>query len=113
MIMDSVDENELATGLRQEGIFVSAIAFMNKAVSGFGNFVGGILLDVIGFPRGAAQAAVGVVPEETVMLLGLLQGPGMMFFYLGSLIFLARYTISRERYREIIHQLDLRRGGGD
>lgn len=113
MIMDSVDENELATGLRQEGIFVSAIAFMNKAVSGFGNFVGGVLLDVIGFPRGAAQAAVGVVPEETVMMLGLLQGPGMMFFYLGSLIFLARYTISRERYREIIHQLDLRRGGGD
>ena len=45
------------------------------------------------------------------MMLGLLQGPGMMFFYLGSLIFLARYSISRERYRDILHQLDLRRRG--
>jgi len=113
MIMDSVDESELATGLRQEGIFVSAIAFTNKAVSGLGNFVGGFLLDVIGFPRGAEQAAVGAVPDGTVMMLGLLQGPGMMLFYLGSLVFLARYTISRERYREILHQLDLRRRADD
>jgi hypothetical protein len=37
----------------------------------------------------------------------------MMLFYLGSLVFLARYTISRERYREILHQLDLRRRAGD
>jgi Na+/melibiose symporter-like transporter len=113
MIMDSVDESELATGLRQEGIFVSAIAFTNKAVSGLGNFVGGFLLDVIGFPRGAEQAAVGAVPDETVMMLGLLQGPGMMLFYLGSLVFLARYTITRERSREILHQLDLGRRAGD
>jgi glycoside/pentoside/hexuronide:cation symporter, GPH family len=105
MIMDSIDESELATGLRQEGIFVSAIAFTNKAVSGLGNFVGGLLLDAIGFPRGAAQAAVGAVPEQQVILLGLLQGPGMMFFYLCSLIFLVRYQISRERYREIVHAL--------
>jgi len=109
MIMDSVDESELATGLRQEGIFVSAIAFTGKAVSGLGNFVGGFLLDAIGFPRGAEQAAVGAVPEETVMLLGLVQGPGMMLFFLGSLVFLARYTISRDRYREILRQLDARR----
>jgi len=109
MIMDSVDENELATGLRQEGIFVSAIAFTGKAVSGLGNFLGGFLLDLIGFPRGAEQAAVGAVPEQQVMLLGLLHGPGLMLLYLGSLFFLARYRISRERYREILHALDARR----
>lgn len=109
MIMDSVDESELATGLRQEGIFVSAIAFTGKAVSGLGNFVGGFLLDAIGFPRGAEQAAVGAVPEAQVVWLGLIQGPGMMLLYLGSLVFLARYRISRERYREILHALDARR----
>ena len=78
MIMDAVDESELATGLRQEGIFVSAIAFTSKAVSGLGNFVGGFLLDAIGFPRGAEQAAVGAVGEQQVVWLGLVQGPGMM-----------------------------------
>jgi Na+/melibiose symporter-like transporter len=109
MIMDAVDESELATGLRQEGIFVSAIAFTSKAVSGLGNFVGGFLLDAIGFPRGAEQAAVGAVGEQQVVWLGLVQGPGMMLLYLGSLVFLARYRISRQRYREILHALDARR----
>jgi Na+/melibiose symporter-like transporter len=112
MIMDSIDESELATGLRQEGIFVSAIAFTSKAVSGLGNFVGGFLLDVIGFPRGAENALVGTVPETKVMWLGLLAGPGMMLFYLGSLYFLSRYRLSRERYREIVHELDARRAAG-
>ena len=112
MIMDSVDESELATGLRQEGIFVSAIAFTSKAVSGLGNFVGGLLLDAIGFPRGAEQAAVGAVPEQQVVWLGLLQGPGLMLFYLASLSFLARYRISRERYGEIARALAARVAGG-
>ena len=58
-----------------------------------------------------SASSMETVPEETVMMLGLLQGPGMMFFYLGSLVFLARYSISRERYRDILHQLDLRRRG--
>jgi Na+/melibiose symporter-like transporter len=42
------------------------------------------------------------------MLLGLLQGPGLVLFYLGSLVFLARYRITRERYREIRAELSAR-----
>lgn len=109
MIMDVVDESELQTGLRQEGIFVSAIAFMNKAVSGVGNFLGGVLLQAIGFPEGAANAAVGSVPADVIMRLGLLQGPGMMLFFLVSLVFLARFEISRERFGEIQRALAARR----
>jgi GPH family glycoside/pentoside/hexuronide:cation symporter len=110
--MDAVDESELGTGLRQEGIFVSAITFTNKAVSGLGNFVGGFLLDAIGFPRGAEQAVVDAVPEQKVLLLGLLQGPGLMILYLGGVTFLARYRISRERHREIRAALAARARGG-
>jgi Na+/melibiose symporter-like transporter len=101
MIMDVVDESELATGLRQEGIFVSAIAFTNKAVSGFGNLLGGVLLQAIGFPEGAEASRVEDVPHETVVRLGLLQGPGMMLLYLASLVFVVRYRISRRSYAEI------------
>jgi Na+/melibiose symporter-like transporter len=111
MLMDVVDESELATGLRQEGIFVSAIAFTGKAVSGLGNLLGGVALQAIGFPEGAQYAAVGVVPSETVVRLGLAQGPGMMLLHLASLSFLARYGISRRRYGEIRRELAGRRGG--
>jgi Na+/melibiose symporter-like transporter len=109
MIMDVVDESELATGQRQEGIFVSAIAFTGKAISGFGNLLGGVALQVIGFPEGAEAAAVGAVPPETIVRLGLAQGPGMMLLHLGSLSFVARYSVSRERYAEIRRELATRR----
>ena len=45
MIADTVDENELITGKRQEGMFASAIAFSAKATSGIGGFLAGVALD--------------------------------------------------------------------
>lgn len=102
MIQDSVDENELATGERQEGVFVSAVAFAGKAVSGFGNLLGGIALQLIAFP---ARAAPGTVPQNKVDLLGWAVGPGAMLLNLGALYLVWRYPITRERYREIVAAL--------
>ena len=66
MIADMVDEQELRTGLRQEGIFGSAIAFSSKAVTSLGLIIGGLLLDfVIAMPsnkprcRRASAATIG------------------------------------------------------
>ena len=75
-------------------------ATLELAVSGFGNFLGGVILDLIDFPQGS-DAAVGAVPEETVLRLGLIAGPGLIVFYLCSLWFIARMSLSRERYAEI------------
>lgn len=105
MIQDSVDENELQTGVRQEGVFVSAVAFAGKAVSGFGNLLGGIALQLIAFP---ARAAVGSVPQSKIELLGWAVGPGAAALNVVSLFFLWRYPITRERYREIIAELGRR-----
>jgi Na+/melibiose symporter-like transporter len=101
MIMDAVDEGELATGLRQEGVFVSVISFTGKAVSGFGNFLGGVVLDVIRFPTGPEAASVGQVPAEAIFKLGLVAGPGLVVFYLCSVWFLTRLRLTRARYAEI------------
>jgi Na+/melibiose symporter-like transporter len=109
MIMDAIDENEFETGERQEGVFISAITFTGKAVSGFGNFLGGVLLDVIDFPQGAAGAAVGNVPEATILSLGLIAGPGLTIFYLASVFVISRLRLTRERYAEIAAALHARR----
>ncbi len=108
MIMDAVDEHELATGERQEGVFVSALAFTGKAISGFGNFLGGVIIDLIGFPRGAVDAAVGAVAPETIVLLGLIAGPGVTVFYLAAVWFVSRLRLTRERYAEVWAALDAR-----
>ncbi|MDJ0866560.1 MAG: MFS transporter [Myxococcota bacterium] len=109
MIMDAIDENELHTGERQEGVFVAAIAFTGKAVSGFGNFLGGVVLDVIDFPTGAVDAAVGQVPTDTIVRLGLVAGPGLVVFHLAALWFVSRLRLTRARYGEIVAALDERR----
>ena len=108
MIADVVDENELQTGRRQEGLFMATIAFTTKATSGLGGLFAGIALDAIAFPRGSVPG--GVAPEK-VEALGLAVGPGLMAFFLLTLVFLARYTITRERHREVLEALERRRKG--
>lgn len=102
MIADVADENELVTGKRQEGMFVSAIAFTAKATSGIGSFVAGIVLDIIDFPT---MAEVGTIAPDKVFKLGLAVGPGMMLLYLLTLMFLSRYRITGERHREVLAEL--------
>ncbi|MGH0037673.1 MAG: MFS transporter [Myxococcota bacterium] len=109
MIFDTVDEHELRTGQRMEGVFTAAIAFTGKAVSGFGNLLGGVALDLIAFPKGAEM---GEVPPEIVMRLGLAVGPGLMLFYIAAVWFISRYPMTRERHAEILEALTTQRGIG-
>lgn len=98
MIQDTVDENELRTGVRQEGVFVAAVALAGKGVSGVGNLLGGIALQLIAFP---ARATPGEVPQSKVDLLGWAVGPGAIVLNLVALSFLWRYPITRERFHQI------------
>ena len=106
MVADVMDESELETGKRQEGMFSSAIAFTAKATSGIGGFVAGVALDVIHFPK---RAAPGTVGEDELFLLGLAVGPCMFVLYLLTLIFLRQYRITRARHEEVIAELARRR----
>ncbi|MCP5060175.1 MAG: sugar transporter [bacterium] len=101
MVMDATDEHEYESGQRREGTFIAVTTFTGKAVSGFGSFLGGVILDLIDFPVGSVDAAVGSVPELTIFRLGLVAGPGLVVFYLCSLWFITRMRLTRERYAEI------------
>ena len=106
MIADTVDENELTTGKRQEGMFVSAIAFTTKATSGLGTLLAGVALDVIAFPR---MAEPGAVASDKVFALGLAVGPGLFVLYLFTLYFFSRYRITREGHEQTLAELERRR----
>lgn len=106
MIADLVDESELATHKRQEGMFASTIAFTGKATSGLGGLLAGLALDAIAFPR---QVEAASVPPEKVYALGLAVGPGLMLLYLATLFFLSRYELTRARHLEILAELETRR----
>ncbi|MDG1959002.1 MAG: MFS transporter [Candidatus Binatia bacterium] len=106
MFMDTIDESELETGIRQEGVFGAANAFALKAVGGVGNLMGGMAIEWIDFPL---QASVATVSPEKIFWLGIVAGPGMILFYVAGFFFLTRYSITRERYLDIQKQLEARR----
>ena len=100
MIADLVDEQELLTRRRQEGVFSSAIGFSSKATSSLGLIIGGLLLDfVVAFPRGTQP---GEVEYDVLLTLAVTDGIVVPIRFLSAdLYLLSRYTLTRDRLAEI------------
>lgn len=49
---DILDQQELQTDKRQEGMLFAAMSFSGKSISGFGVIVGGFIIDLLRGPRG-------------------------------------------------------------
>jgi len=105
MMADVVDEYELKSKQREEGLFFATMSFAYKMTTGVGMLIAGLLLTWINFPK---QTEVSEVPTETIHWLGIIGGPILMVFYLLAIVFLFFYPISRARYMEIRNELDNR-----
>lgn len=103
MMADVVDEFELQSGNRQEGLFFSSMSFAYKMTTGVGALIAGFLLTWIEFPK---QTDVADVPKEVIENLGIIGGPVLMVLYLVAATFLFFYPITKERYSEIRAGLD-------
>ena len=102
MIADVVEDSEVKTGRRSEGIFFAANSFAQKAVNGLGVVVAGQILAIIQFPT---KAKPGQVPEETLFDLVYLYVPTLLFFYLFALAVLSVYKINREDHSDNLRKL--------
>ena len=102
MIADVVEDSELKTGRRQEGLFFAAIAFINKAVSGLGIFFSGMIVAAIHFPTGVKP---GAVPAEIVRNLGLVYVPIQAVLYGTATLLLIGYGISRSSHMDTLRKL--------
>jgi GPH family glycoside/pentoside/hexuronide:cation symporter len=102
MVADIVEDSELKTGRRSEGLFFAARSFAQKAVHGVGTFSATLILAAIEFPKGAEPGEVSV---ETIRNLGLVYVPVLAIVYLLALGFLTAYKISRETHFENLERL--------
>ena len=102
MIADVVEDSEVKTGRRSEGIFFAANSFAQKAVNGLGVVVAGQILAIIQFPT---KAKPGQVPEATLFDLAYIYVPTLLFFYLFALAVLSVYKINREDHSENLRKL--------
>jgi GPH family glycoside/pentoside/hexuronide:cation symporter len=107
MMADLLDAQELSTGRRQEGVFMSAISFSGKATSGVGLLIVGLLLEnVIGFSEGGSGLSAAALDPDTVFRLGLVDSVIVPIFYVIPVVMLQRgYKLTRTRHEKI--QLEL------
>ena len=105
MVADVIDEHEMLSGLRQEGVFFAAVSFSNKVTSGIGTVAAGFALALISWPTGTDAKTAADIGAETVTWLGLIYGPIVSGFALVSIFCYTRYGLSRERHAEIAAEL--------
>lgn len=103
MIGDIVDENGLAKGLREEGLFYSARAFFAKASYSFGHLFAGIMLEY--YVRLPFKAVPGELEAAVLVRMGLTAGAIMGLVAVFSLLIYSRYNLPRERHQEILQGL--------
>jgi Na+/melibiose symporter-like transporter len=109
MVADIVDEHELQTGKRQEGVFFASVSFSGKFTTGIGSVMAGFTLDLIEWPRGAAIRTAADVPVDTLVWLGLIYGPIVSGFAVVSVWCYSRHRLDRRRHGEIVLELERRR----
>jgi GPH family glycoside/pentoside/hexuronide:cation symporter len=103
---DILDEQELATGLRQEGVVFAAGAFMVKATTGAGSLLAGIVIDVSGMAPGLAP---GAVPDAVLQSLGWFTMLTIVSLALVAFGFFTRLRLSRADHARVAADLATRR----
>jgi GPH family glycoside/pentoside/hexuronide:cation symporter len=111
MMADATDEHEYLFGARREGLYFAGVTLSAKAASGLGAWIGGIALDVIGFPHGLAgsPAQLAHIPADTIRNLGIAYGPGAAVFTAVSVLVLMTYKLNKAKYASIQAELVIRR----
>jgi Na+/melibiose symporter-like transporter len=103
MMADVVDEFELKSGNRQEGLFFSMLSFAYKTTTGIGTFIAGLLLAWIEFPK---QTDVADVAQSAIDGLGVVGGPITLSIFILSVFFILPYPITKHRHQQIRFELN-------
>lgn len=95
MMADVVEQSEVATGRRSEGVFFAGGFFIQKCNSGVGIFLAGVILSIASFPPDARVGAVGPAAIDRLTII-------FCLFYLAlglaAAWFNGRFPFGREEH---------------
>jgi sugar (glycoside-pentoside-hexuronide) transporter len=100
MLGDVIDEDELATGERREGIYSGFFTFLRKLGGAIGVAAAGFVLEGAGFVRGGA-----VQSDSALQAIRLLTTLGPVLFLLIACCVALAYPLTRSRHGAILTQL--------
>lgn len=106
MMADLVEQAELKTGRRSEGVFFAASTFIRKMVTGLGVMTATTVLTLAQFPVGVDPTRV---PQEAVLRLGACYVPVLLGLYLAMMAVISTYKLNRQEHEENLRKLAERR----
>lgn len=106
MIADLVEQAEVKTGRRSEGLFFAASTFMRKWGEGLDVVMAGFVITGVGLATGAQQ---GEVPEEILWNLGAVYVPTILALWIAMISCIGFYSLDRSGHEDNLHELAKRR----
>ena len=107
MVADIVEDSEIQTGRRSEGIFFAGISFIRKLSQGAGVLTATAVLSVAGFSAGGGGAGAS---EDSIRLLGWGYAISLLTAWTLMLICVSFYKISRQSHADNLATLAAREG---
>lgn len=104
MMADIVEQSEISTGRRSEGVFSAGNFFVQKCSSGIGIFLAGTILSVAGFPE---EATPGTVPAATIDRLTIIFCVSSLALSLIAACFYWRFPFGREEHDARLRELNV------
>ena len=102
MMADVVEDSEVKTGRRSEGLFFAGSFFVQKCTGGIGIFASGLILSAVAFPK---QAAQGGVPIATLDHLTSTYGVINIMLAVGSAFFFYCFPFGRAEHEARVARL--------
>ena len=102
MIADLVEEAEIKTQRRNEGVFFASVTFVRKVTQGIGAAVAGVLLTISQFPVGATPDQV---PESVLTTFGWLYVPVIFGLWMIMIACLSLYSVDRKKHEANLRAL--------
>jgi Na+/melibiose symporter-like transporter len=102
MVADVVEERQVTTGKRAEGLLFAANSFIQKFTSGIGVYASGILLSLIHFPENAKPGGVDVAILDNMAILFTVLTTVLFFI---AIFFISSYRINRQTHEANVQRL--------
>ncbi len=102
MISDLVEQGEVKTGRRSEGVFFAANTFIMKVTTGVGVMAATVVLALAQFPEGVAPDQV---PDSALITLGWWYLPAVSLMRLLMILSILPYAVDRKKHEENLQKL--------
>lgn len=102
MISDLVEQAQVKTGRRSEGVFFAANTFVMKVTAGVGVMGAGVLLMLSHFPKGVTPDQA---PDSALVALGWWYLPVIMVLRLLMLLSILPYAVDRQSHEDALRKL--------